>query len=120
VQADGGHDLRKGAGFGHGAGYSVSGRYDLVGYALLMETLLWALGILVTIQLAAMSWFATQLWGHVTECRQLTARLGALERDVERMKQDIGTHDTGIRGAIHRITQLSTAHELRIATLERS
>ena len=84
-----------------------------------METLQWAVGVLVIIQIAIMGWFSTQLWAHVTECRQLSARVEGLARDVERMKQDIGTHDTGLRGAVHKTSSLSMAHEMRIATLER-
>lgn len=84
-----------------------------------METLQWALGILVVIQMGIMGWFATQLWAHVGECRRLGNEVEGLSRDVERMKEDIGTHDTGIRGAIHKTAQLCTAHEMRLAILER-
>jgi hypothetical protein len=84
-----------------------------------METLLWALGILVTLQMAIMGWFATHLWAHVTECRRLGADVEGLSRDVERMKADIGTHDTGLRGAVHKTSNLCTALEMRMGTLER-
>lgn len=84
-----------------------------------MDTLLWALGILVTIQLAVMGWFATQLLAHVSECRRLGAQVEGLSRDVERMKADIGTHDTGLRGAVHKTSNLCTALEMRVGTLER-
>lgn len=83
-----------------------------------MESLQWAIGVLVTILIAVMSWFASQLWGHVMECRQVMARLEGLSKDIERMKEDIGTHDTGMRGHIHETAQLTQQHELRIAALE--
>ena len=84
-----------------------------------METLLWALGILVTIQIAILGWFATQLWTHVIECRQLSARVEGVWHDVERMKADIGTHETGLRGAVHRTSNQCTALEMRVGSLER-
>lgn len=84
-----------------------------------METLQWAIGILVVILMGIMGFFATQLWGHVVECRQLMARLEGITRDVERMKEDIGTHDKGMRGHIHATANLCTQHEMRLTALER-
>jgi hypothetical protein len=84
-----------------------------------METLQWAIGILVVILMGIMGFFATQLSAHVAECRQLLARLEGTSRDVERMKEDIGTHDRGMRGAIHKMGNVITEHEMRVATLER-
>ena len=84
-----------------------------------METLQWAIGVLVLILMGFMGFFATQLWGHVVECRQLMARLEGVSKDVERMKEDIGTHDMGMRGEIHRTSTTLTQHELRLLSLER-
>jgi len=83
-----------------------------------METLQWAIGILIVILMGIMGFFATQLWGHVVECRQLMARLEGIAKDVERMKEDIGTHSTGLRGAVHETSTMCTQHELRITMLE--
>ena len=84
-----------------------------------METLQWAIGILIVILMGVMGFFASQLWGHVVECRQLMARLEGIARDVERMKEDIGTHETGMRGNLHRTANLCVQHEMRITMLER-
>lgn len=46
-------------------------------------------------------------------------RFARLESDVERMKEDIGTHDTGLRGAVHKSASLVTAIEARVTWLER-
>jgi hypothetical protein len=46
-------------------------------------------------------------------------RFARLDADVERMKQDIGTHETGLRGAVHRSSNVVTALEMRVAILER-
>lgn len=85
-----------------------------------METLQWAIGILVVILIGIMGYFATQLSAHVAECRQLLARLEGVSKDVERMKEDIGTHSTGLRGSVHQAATMSTQHELRISLLERA
>lgn len=84
-----------------------------------METLQWAVGILVIVLMGMMGWFATQLWGHVVECRQLMARLEGITRDVERMKQDIGTHETGMRGHLHKTAQIVQEHEITLRELRR-
>ena len=84
-----------------------------------MESIQWAIGILVVILMGIMGFFATQLWGHVVECRQLMARLEGVSKDVERMKEDIGTHDTGLRGEVHTVSTYCTQHEMRITNLER-
>ncbi len=84
-----------------------------------MEVWQWVIGIMVVVLMAIMGFFSTQLWSHVVECRQMMARLEGLSRDVERMKEDIGTHDTGMRGHIHITANQCTQHEMRITMLER-
>lgn len=46
-------------------------------------------------------------------------RFARLDTDVERMKIDIGTHETGIRGTVHKIATHVTELEMRVANLER-
>ncbi len=46
-------------------------------------------------------------------------RFARLDADVERMKIDIGTHETGLRGAVHKIATHVTELEMRVANLER-
>lgn len=46
-------------------------------------------------------------------------RFSRLEADVERMKVDIGTHETGLRGSVHKSATMVTALEMRVAYLER-
>lgn len=84
-----------------------------------MEAIQWAIGVLVIIQTAVIGFIGSRLWTHVVECRGVGEKVAALDRDVERMKEDIGTHDTGMRGEIHRTSSMSTQHELRITILER-
>lgn len=84
-----------------------------------MEAIQWAVGVLVLIQMAVIGFIGSRLWTHVVECKATGATVASIGVDVERMKQDIGTHDTGMRGAIHRIATHATEIEMRTALLER-
>lgn len=84
-----------------------------------MEALQWAVGIFVTIHLAMTAFLAARLWAHVEKCGHVSAEIGRIEADVERMKEDIGTHDSGMRGEIHGTSNMCQQHELRILLLER-
>lgn len=55
---------------------------------------------------------------HDTVLDALVHRMGIVEGDLNRMKVDIGTHDTGMRGEVHEHANAITEHELRIAMLE--
>lgn len=86
----------------------------------------WVMGGLA----AALGFFGARLWAHVVECGSerrhtdskiagLEARQVSLESDMERAKQDIGTHDSGMRGNIHALANECAKYELRISALER-
>ena len=68
-----------------------------------MDVLLWALGILVAIQTAIVGFLAKAMWSHVTECREFRAEVAAMGADVKRVKEDIGSHETGLRGSVHEL-----------------
>lgn len=61
--------------------------------------LVWVLGILVTVILA----LAGALYKHVKECREVRATLATIATQVAAMAAEIGSHDTGLRGAMHRL-----------------
>lgn len=84
-----------------------------------MEALQWTIGILVSIQTALVGFLAAKLWSHVEKCAHVSTELGRMDADLERMKQDIGTHNTGMRGEIHSAANMCQQHELRIVILER-
>lgn len=84
-----------------------------------MEALQWAIGILVTIQTVVTGFIASQLWAHVIKCGHVSADLASMKTDLDRMKEDIGTHDSGMRGDIHRTAQMCNTHELKFTLLER-
>ncbi len=82
------------------------------------EVFEWAMGLLLTGLLAVMGFFASALWAHVSECRQFSARLEGIAADVERMKRDIGTHDSGMRGQLHDTANLCAALDKRLTLLD--
>jgi hypothetical protein len=84
-----------------------------------VDAIQWAIGVLVIIQTAVIGFIGSRLWAHVVECKGVGEKVAALDRDVERMKSDIGTHSTGLRGAVHEVSTMCTQHELRITMLER-
>lgn len=84
-----------------------------------MEAIQWAMGILVIIQIPIIGFIGSRLWTHVVECQGVGEKVAAIDRDVERMKEDIGTTERGMRGTIHRLESTTTQHELRLTTLER-
>lgn len=49
----------------------------------------------------------------------MAARLSGIQGDLERMKQDIGTHDTGLRGDSHAHSNLLSQHELRLHLIDK-
>ena len=73
----------------------------------------------MTVNIAITGFLWHTVWSHVMECKHVTARLSLLEGDMERAKEDIGTHDTGMRGAIHRVSQMCQEHELYFKIQER-
>lgn len=84
-----------------------------------MEVIQWTVGLLVTINVFVTGFIANRLWAHVVECKSVAEKVSAVESDVERMKQDIGTHDTGMRGELHATSNLCTQHEFKLALMER-
>ncbi len=71
------------------------------------SVILWIFGILVTINSGIVGVLFLMLWGHIGECRRSgevrAGALAALKTQQERIVRDIGDHETGIRGDIHRL-----------------
>ncbi len=77
--------------------------------------LLWILGILVTVVIG----LAVAIFNHVRECREPRSAIATLQTDMERVKEDIGTHDSGMRGHIHKHDSLLSAAMLEIELMKR-
>lgn len=54
-----------------------------------------------------------------TVSQTIVHRMTIAEGDLNRMKDDIGTHNTGMRGDVHKHGSILTEHELRLSMLER-
>jgi hypothetical protein len=80
------------------------------------ETVLVAAFVLVA---GAIATIAKLLWDHVQHCKDVASRLAEIGADVKRIQIDIGTHESGIRGTVHKCANTLIVHEARLGTLER-
>lgn len=48
----------------------------------------------------------------------ITIKQARMEERLNRVEQDIGTHDTGLRAQVHEHATRLTEHEMRLTTLE--
>ena len=60
--------------------------------------LLWILGVIVM----ALAALAGIIWRHVEHCKDVHEELAGIRADMKHVLQDIGTHDTGLRGTVHK------------------
>lgn len=60
---------------------------------------LWILGSM----LAVLMGLAGALFFHVRECREIRAALASLTVQLSHLAKEIGDHDSGIRGQLHRL-----------------
>lgn len=54
-----------------------------------------------------------------TETYVLHERLTQAQRAIETIHAEMGGHDSGIRGRLHKVENTAQAHEMRLATIER-
>lgn len=67
----------------------------------------------------AIATIAKLLWNHVEHCKEVHGKLAEIGADVKRIKEDVGTHESGLRGAVHKTANRVTEHEARLIVLER-
>lgn len=60
------------------------------------------------------------LWSHVNHCKDVAAMIARMDARLERLTQDIGTHDTGLRGQVHHVANTADAMEKRLYLMENS
>lgn len=80
---------------------------------------LWLFGTLISLLTIVIGAIAAALWAHVGHCKDVAATVARIETSVERLTQDIGTHETGLRGSVHETANRVTEHGMRISILER-
>lgn len=67
----------------------------------------------------AIATIAKLLWEHIQHCKEVHGKLSEISGDVKRIQQDIGTHETGMRGAIHETANRMTELSMKMSMLER-
>lgn len=71
------------------------------------QAILWIFGILVTINSGIVGILFMMLWSHIRDCRrsgdERSAMLATLQTQQNTILREIGDHDTGLRGSIHRL-----------------
>lgn len=67
----------------------------------------------------ALSAIAKLLWDHVQHCKEVHSKLAEIGADVKRIQVDVGTHETGLRGATHELSNRVTEISMRLSLVER-
>jgi hypothetical protein len=73
------------------------------------------LKILIASQAGLLGMF---IW-HLFKCRDTRIDLAMIKGTIDRIASDIGTHESGIRGTVHKTANRVSEHEARLITLER-
>lgn len=79
--------------------------------------ILWLFGTVIGIQTLVLAGIVGAIWNHVNECKAFRATLAAAVAEIgtnmKRMQEDIGTHDSGMRGDIHQLRDFVTPYIIR-------
>lgn len=67
----------------------------------------------------AIATIAKLLWDHVQHCKAVHEKLAEIGGDVKRIKDDIGTHETGMRGTIHKTANAVIVLESEVRRITR-
>lgn len=61
-----------------------------------------ALGIIITLLVALLG----LLGNHISKCSAFHERVASLESDMKSVKSEIGDHQSGLRGAVHKLNNM--------------
>lgn len=81
--------------------------------------ILWLFGTLITILTVVIGAIASALWAHVGHCKEVAAAVARMESQLERVATDIGTHETGLRGAVHETANRVTELSMKVGLMEK-
>ena len=81
-------------------------------------TILWVLGAIISLQTVVVGALGAIFWQHILHCRDIGAGVARLEEQVKRIAEDIGTHETGLRGTVHRSANAVMLLDARVERLE--
>lgn len=81
------------------------------------QVTLWLFGIVIGLQTTVLGAVVWAIWSHSHDCRDFRVKLAAMIADIgtrlTRIESDIGTHDSGMRGDIHRLRDQVTPFMVR-------
>ena len=80
--------------------------------------ILWLFGTVIGVLSLIIAGIWGALWGHITHCKDVASDVSMLKTNMTRVMQDIGTHETGLRGAVHEAANRLTEQGMKIALLE--
>lgn len=69
-----------------------------------------ALAVVVSLQVATIGW----LLYHSSQCAAFHERVAKLEAENFRLRQDIGDHDSGLRGSVHDLREMMSGPYLKM------
>lgn len=69
---------------------------------------LWLFGTVISVQTLVIGSVVAAIWTHQGEYREFRSTLAAAVADIraklDRLERDVGTHETGLRGQIHKLS----------------
>jgi hypothetical protein len=80
---------------------------------------LWLFGTLISLLTITIGAIAAALWAHVGHCKEVSAAVARMEARLERLAIDVGTHETGLRGAVHETANRVTEISMKLSLLEK-
>lgn len=83
------------------------------------NAILWLFGTVISILSLIIAGIWGALWSHITHCKDVASDVSMLKTNMNRVMEDIGTHDSGLRGSVHEVANRVTEQGMRIALLER-
>lgn len=79
-----------------------------------LTTALWLFGVVF----ACLVGLGGLIWRHVEHCKDVHAMLAEVRSDVKRLVVDVGTHETGLRGHVHKLANAQLIMDGRVSLLE--
>ena len=81
-------------------------------------TALWLFGTLIGVQVPIMGAIALGLWHHVIHCRRVEGKIESIKTDLRLIREELGTHDRGLRGTVHKQQNALFKLDGRLSRLE--
>lgn len=81
------------------------------------SAILWLFGTVITVQTIVLAALASAIWNHVRDCGRFRVEqatlLGRISATLERVKEDIGDHGSGLRGQVHKLASDISPYVIR-------